>query len=116
MIKGICYFDFLCSKTRLCIARYLKDKGIFCANIGNTLGMKKYLTVEQAKQMVELSKGKNISLKLNKGRNRIKKCKGVIAEVHPHVFVVQLFGDIVDHISCSYTDIVCGEVSFTEQC
>ena len=54
-------------------------------------------------------------VKLNKGRNRIVKCKGIVAEVHPNVFVVEVAGEIFDRISCSYVDMICGEVALTEQ-
>ncbi len=77
--------------------------------------MKKHLTVEQAKEIVNKLKGRRVSVKLNKGRNRIKKCKGKIVEVHPNVFVIELVGDIFDRISCSYVDVICGEVSLSEQ-
>lgn len=65
--------------------------------------------------MIAALKGQRVAVKLNKGRNRIKKCKGVVVEVHPNVFVIQLFGDIFDRISCSYVDVICGEVALTEQ-
>ena len=93
----------------------LNIAGIFYHLMGNTCCMKKHLTVEQAKQMILQLKGRKVSLKLNKGRNRIKKCKGVVVEVHSNVFVVQLLGDIFDRISCSYVDVICGEVVICEQ-
>lgn len=77
--------------------------------------MKSHLTVEQAKQMITALKGQNVVVKLNKGRNRIKRCKGRVVEVHSNVFVVQLLEDIFDRISCSYVDVVCGEVSLSGQ-
>lgn len=77
--------------------------------------MKSHLTIEQAKQMITALKGQNVVVKLNKGRNRIKRCKGRVVEVHSNVFVVQLLEDIFDRISCSYVDVVCGEVSLSGQ-
>ena len=77
--------------------------------------MKKHITVEQAKHMVASLKGRRVALKLNKGRNRIQRCKGVVVEVHPNVFVVEVAGEIFDRISCSYVDMICGEVALTEQ-
>ncbi len=65
--------------------------------------------------MITALKGQNVVIKLNKGRNRIKRCKGRVVEVHPNVFVVQLWEDIVDRISCSYVDVICGEVSLSGQ-
>ena len=77
--------------------------------------MKQHLTVEQAKQMVQALLGQNVSIKLNKGRNRIKRCKGKVVEVHSNVFVIELFEDIFDRVSCSYVDVICGEVTLTAQ-
>ena len=77
--------------------------------------MKKLLTVEQAKQMIQELKGHKVMVKLNKGRNRIKKCSGKVVEVHPNVFVIELLGDLFDRISCTYVDVICGEVSLTKQ-
>lgn len=77
--------------------------------------MKSHLTVEQVRQMIAALKGQNVVIKLNKGRNRIKRCKGKVMEVHSNVFIVQLWEDIVDRISCSYVDVICGEVSLSGQ-
>lgn len=65
--------------------------------------------------MITALKGQNVVIKLNKGRNRFKRCKGKVVEVHSNVFVVQLWEDIVDRISCSYVDVICGEVSLSGQ-
>lgn len=94
---------------------YEKIVSIFTANFGNTFCMKKHLTIEQAKELVSRLSGRKVLVKLNKGRNRILKCKGVVAEVHPNVFVVEVAGEIFDRISCSYVDMICGEVALTEQ-
>lgn len=90
-------------------------QGIVSEKLVNNYLMKSRLTVEQAKQMVTALKGKNVVVKLNKGRNRIKRCKGKVVEVHSNVFVVQLLEDIFDRISCSYVDVICGEVSLSGQ-
>ena len=88
--------------------------GIFVSKFVNTCFMKKLLTVEQAKQMIQELKGHKVMVKLNKGRNRIKKCSGKVVEVHPNVFVIELLGDLFDRISCTYVDVICGEVSLTK--
>lgn len=90
-------------------------KGITGAKLVNNYFMKNHLTVDQAKQMIIALKGQNVLIKLNKGRNRIKRCKGKVVEVHSNVFVIELFEDIFERISCSYVDVICGEVSLTGQ-
>ena len=72
--------------------------------------MKKSITLDSAKSYVESLVGRNVDLKVNRGRNKIKRYKGVVSEAHPNVFVVKLDSDVFDRISCSYVDIVCGNI------
>lgn len=72
--------------------------------------MKKSVTIDSAKDYVESLVGQNVDLKVNRGRNKIKRYKGVVSEAHPNVFVVKLDDDVFDRISCTYTDIVCGSI------
>ena len=73
--------------------------------------MKKNFNVEDAKSMVEQLLGHNVDVRLNRGRNKIKHYAGVVAEAHSNVFVIQLTNEIFDRISCSYVDLVCGEIA-----
>ena len=77
--------------------------------------MKKSLDVEKAKQFVSNMLGHSVDVKLNRGRNKIARYKGVVTEAHSNVFVVKLTDDIFDRISCSYIDLVCGEIALKEQ-
>lgn len=77
--------------------------------------MKKSLNVEDAKAIVKKLVGRNVDVKLNRGRNKIKHYKGVVSEAHSNVFVIELTNDIFDRISCSYIDLVCGEIALREQ-
>ena len=72
--------------------------------------MKKSVTIDSAKTYVESLVGRNVNLKVNRGRNKIKRYNGVVSEAHPNVFVVKLDNDLVDRISCTYTDILCGNI------
>lgn len=76
--------------------------------------MKKSLNVEDAKAIVKKLVGRNVDVKLNRGRNKIKHYKGVVSEAHSNVFVIELTNDIFDRISCSYIDLVCGEIALRE--
>lgn len=73
--------------------------------------MKKIPDLDKAKQQVHQLVGKQVVLKLNRGRNRVKCFKGVLSQAHSNVFVVRLAGELFDRITCSYTDILCGEAS-----
>lgn len=73
--------------------------------------MKKTQSIDDAKTAVTNLLGRKVDVRLNRGRNKIKKYKGVVSEAHANVFVVQLTDEIFDRISCSYVDLVCGEIS-----
>lgn len=73
--------------------------------------MKKNVSVEAAREYVSGLVGRDVDVKVNRGRNKVKRYKGVISEAHENVFVVKLKNDLFDRISCSYTDMVCGEIS-----
>lgn len=78
--------------------------------------MKKGANLDDIKQTVGSLMGKPVSVRLNRGRNRVKNYRGVISEMHGNVFVVTLSGSaVMDRISCSYTDMLCGEVTIAEQ-
>ena len=77
--------------------------------------MKKSVDVDGAKKFVFNMLGRSVDVKLNRGRNKIKHYKGVISEAHSNVFIIKLTDDIFDRISCSYIDLVCGEISLKEQ-
>ena len=73
--------------------------------------MKKNLGIDDAKTMVQQLLGRSVDVRLNRGRNKIKHYAGVVAEAHQHVFVIRLTNEIFDRISCSYVDVVCGEIA-----
>ncbi|MFR7766332.1 MAG: Veg family protein [Lachnospiraceae bacterium] len=53
-------------------------------------------------------------MRYNKGRNKISYFKGRITEAHRNVFVIMVFDEIFDRLSCSYSDLLCGDVAFKE--
>ncbi len=75
----------------------------------------KKLKAEEARALVRGLLGKDVDVRLNKGRNKIRHYKGTLSEVHSHVFVIRLRDDIFDRISCSYTDLICGELQIKPQ-
>ncbi len=77
--------------------------------------MKRKADVNDVKSKVQSLLGKKVVVRLNKGRNKVKNYKGVLQEAHSNVFVVELSGEVFDRISCSYTDMICGEVHIFEQ-
>ena len=77
--------------------------------------MKRTLDIDGAKQFVQNMLGHNVDVRLNRGRNKIKHYKGVISEAHSNVFIIRLTDDIFDRISCSYIDLVCGEIALSQR-
>lgn len=77
--------------------------------------MKKKLNLDDAKAIVQQLLGQSVAVRLNRGRNKIKNYTGVLSEAHSNVFVIELADDIFDRISCSYIDLVCGELVIRPQ-
>lgn len=72
-------------------------------------------SLDAAKIKVKGLLGKQVSIRLNKGRNRVKHYSGVVQEMHSNVFVVKLVDNAaLDRLSCSYIDLLCGEVALNE--
>ena len=71
-------------------------------------------SIDDAKNMVESLYGKQVSVRYNKGRNKIFHYKGVISEKHANVFVITVYNELFDRLSCSYADLLCGEVKLKE--
>ena len=72
--------------------------------------MKKQVTIQQVKQQVVSLVGKSVSIKLNKGRNKVVNCKGVIIKAYENVFEMDIPTEITGKLICSYADVVCKEV------
>ena len=68
--------------------------------------------VSFAKKKVECLVGKQLKIRYNKGRNKIVYFDGIISEFYKNVFVITVFDQIFDRVSCSYTDLLCGDVAF----
>ena len=78
--------------------------------------MKNKLTLIDIKNMVSDLKGQNISLKVNKGRNKIVSLTAVIENVYPSMFIISPTSNVdLDRKSYSYSDVLCGDVIFCEE-
>lgn len=58
-------------------------------------------------------KGASISMEVNKGRKRIEKYQGIIENVYPSIFTVNI-GDGKNPLSYSYNEVLCGAVTINE--
>ncbi len=58
---------------------------------------------------IERLKGEYISMQINKGRKKIEKYQGIIENVYPSIFTVNI-GEGKSPLSYSYTEVLCGDV------
>lgn len=78
--------------------------------------MKNTLSLNDVREKIRDLKGKNIPLKINKGRNKIVSLTAIINEVYPSMFVISPTSDVsLDRKSYSYSDVLCGDVRFVEE-
>jgi len=70
------------------------------------------LSIDSIKDKINELVGKNIYMEVCRGRKQVKKYNGVVENTFPSVFVVRLTdgGHVVDSLSYSYSDVLCGEV------
>ncbi len=73
---------------------------------------RKTMDVDFAKRKVKSLIGKELKVRYNKGRNKIVYFDGIISESYNNVFVITVYNEIFDRVSCSYTDLLCGDVAF----
>ena len=77
--------------------------------------MKSMQTLNSVKEKINSLKGQNISLKVNKGRNKIVTLTAIIDQVYPSMFVIEPTCRVdLDRKSYSYNDVLCGDVKFVE--
>lgn len=74
--------------------------------------IKKVCNIDVVKEKIQELKGKDLKIRLNKGRNKIQFFKGKIDETYSSVFVVQIYDSVFDRLSCTYQDVLCGDVKF----
>ena len=58
---------------------------------------------------IEKLKGESVSMEINKGRKRIEKYQGIIENIYPSIFTVNIGGG-KSPISYSYSEVLCGNV------
>ena len=71
--------------------------------------MKKPQTLLSAKQQIYNLLGQTVTVRFNKGRNKICNYKGVVKGVYENVFELEI-PTVTGRLTCSYADVVCKEV------
>lgn len=78
--------------------------------------MKKPIGIVEVKDSVAALKGKMLLIRINKGRKRIVKYSGEIEDILPSLFTLKVNDTKnVTRLSCSYSDIICGNVILSEK-
>ena len=72
---------------------------------------KPLFSLDEVKNNILALKGKNIEMKINKGRKKIIEYEGVIENIYNSVFVVRVDKQPnIDKLSLSFSDVLCGDV------
>ena len=78
--------------------------------------MKNLSTINDVKNKINMLKGQNIALKINKGRNKIVSLTAIIDQVYPSMFMISPTSKVdLDRKSYSYSDVLCGDIVFLEK-
>lgn len=67
-------------------------------------------TINDIIAQIEALKGKDVSLEINLGRNKIVHVLGLVESTYPSIFTVRL-QENGKSMSYSYADVLCGDVS-----
>ena len=68
------------------------------------------------KKRILLIKGKNVNVSINRGRKKIDNYSGVVENIYPSVFTIKIFSDDkLNNVTCSYSDVLCGDVKIEEK-
>lgn len=77
---------------------------------------KKAVSAREVRDNITALKGKMLQIKVNKGRKRIIKYSGEIDEILPSLFTMSIIGEKnVTRLSCSYSDVICGDIVISEK-
>ncbi len=67
--------------------------------------------LNEVKNRILALKGQGVEMQVNHGRKKISHYSGVIEDAYHNVFVVRLDNATkTEKMSCSYSDILCGDV------
>ena len=122
-----CFFKFfICSHTFIILRLILRvniralARGFKLHNFGN-LGKNKYMikvnmTINSIKEAVKSLCGKDVTVKLNLGRNKFVTFPAQVNGIYPSLFTVSPFDkNFLGKTAYSYSEILCGRVKLSEQ-
>lgn len=75
---------------------------------------KNNLSLEEIKRKLNEIKGKQVKLEVNKGRKKFEYYSGMVENLYPSVFTVNIFNENKGIQSFSYSEVLCGNVVILE--
>lgn len=74
------------------------------------------LLVEEIHTKVAAYEGRSLKIRANMGRSKIVDCEGILTQVHPSLFIVEVHGKRgrVTRQSYQYVDVLTGMVELTD--
>ena len=73
-------------------------------------------TLDNIKQRILEMKGKEVNLKINRGRRKVSSYRARIEDVYASVFTVKSLSQELESIfTYSYNDILCGDVKIVNE-
>lgn len=77
---------------------------------------KSVYNLEDIKLKINSLQGKSVEFVINKGRNKYITLDAFIEKIYPSMFVIKPLGETrIDKTSFSYSDVLCGQISFNEK-
>lgn len=72
------------------------------------------LDLSKIKNKISEIKGKGIDITINRGRKKIDSYEGVIENIYQSVFTVKILNDkLLKNLTCSYSEVLCGDVKIS---
>jgi uncharacterized protein Veg len=73
------------------------------------------LNLNVVKEKIKAMRGVQVDISINRGRRKIESYRGIVENVYPSVFTVQVLGDAnMKVVTCSYSDVLCGYVKIDD--
>ncbi len=74
------------------------------------------INLNEIRDKITSIKGKGIGITINRGRKKIDIYEGVIENIYPSVFTVKILNNtLLKNVTCSYSDVLCGDVKIIEK-
>lgn len=70
--------------------------------------------IEDVIEKIKSLKGENVNLEIQRGRKKAMRISGTVESLYPSIFTIKTAEDKLSSFSCSYADVLCGDVRLVE--